>query len=222
VDTVAVCDTEPVAIEGLRSLLESIDGPRVVAAAHSLDAAIEAVRQLQPSLAIVDTAFGSHRVMDWLRRSRTGDCRTRAIIWGVTMPESEALQFLQAGAAGVVRKTAPVADLVTCIRAVISGRSWMEQNLIRDPAQPAATGQPVLTSRELQVVELIERGMKNKDIAIALGIRTGTVKIHLKHIYEKTGIRGRHGLALAGLRQKGLLVASIVQLPRPAASHFLT
>jgi DNA-binding NarL/FixJ family response regulator len=49
--------------------------------------------------------------------------------------------------------------------------------------------------------------MKNKDIAIALGIRTGTVKIHVKHIFEKTGIRGRYGLALSGLKQKGLMAA---------------
>ena len=61
--TVAVCDTEPVAIEGLRSLLASIDGPRVVAAAHSLDDAVEAVCRLQPSLVIVDTWMWSPFMM---------------------------------------------------------------------------------------------------------------------------------------------------------------
>jgi DNA-binding NarL/FixJ family response regulator len=174
---------------------------------------------------IVDTAFGSHRVMDWLGRLRTGDCPTRAIVWGVTMSESEAQQFLHAGAAGVVRKTAPVADLIACIRAVISGGSWMEHYFVRDPAPPVRAGRPALTSRELQVVELIERGMKNKDIGASLGICTGTVKIHIKHIFEKTGIRGRYGLALAGLRQKGLLVASVAERfpgPSAGAGHFLT
>jgi DNA-binding NarL/FixJ family response regulator len=72
------------------------------------------------------------------------------------------------------------------------------------PHQQAAQ-RLALTARELQVRELVERGMKNKDIAMALGIRTGTVKIHLKHIFEKTGIRGRYGLALSGLQEKGLL-----------------
>ena len=124
-DTVAVCDTEPVAIEGLRSLLESIEGPRVVAAAHSLEDAVEAVRQLQPSLVIVDTALGSRRVMDWLRCLRAGDCRTRAIVWGVTMSESEERQFLHSGAAAVVRKTASVADLIACIRAVLGASSFL-------------------------------------------------------------------------------------------------
>jgi DNA-binding NarL/FixJ family response regulator len=55
------------------------------------------------------------------------------------------------------------------------------------------------------VVELVEQGLKNRDIGQNLGIRPGTVKIHLKHIFEKTGIRGRYGLALSGLKEKGLL-----------------
>jgi len=46
---------------------------------------------------------------------------------------------------------------------------------------------------------------------VALGIRTGTVKIHLKHIFEKTGIRGRYGLALSGLKEKGLLSMATVE-----------
>ena len=62
-----------------------------------------------------------------------------------------------------------------------------------------------LTGREQQVLELVEQGFKNKEIATELGIRPGTVKIHLKHIFEKTGVRGRYGLALNGLRDRGLV-----------------
>ena len=171
--------------------MESIDGPRVVAAESSLEDAIEAVSQLQPSLVIVDTAFGSRPVLDWLRHLRAGDCRTRAIVWGVTISESEAHRFLQAGAAGVVRKTAPVADLIACIRAVISGGSWMEHYRVRDPELPVGTGHPTLTPRELQIVELVERGMKNKDIGVSLGISERTVKTHLSHLFEKLGVTSR-------------------------------
>ena len=62
-----------------------------------------------------------------------------------------------------------------------------------------------LTAREQQVLELVEQGFKNKEIATELGIRPGTVKIHLKHIFEKTGVRGRYGLALSGLKDRGLV-----------------
>jgi DNA-binding NarL/FixJ family response regulator len=54
-------------------------------------------------------------------------------------------------------------------------------------------------------MQLVEQGFKNREIANELGIRPGTVKIHLKHIFEKTGVRGRYGLALTGLREKGLV-----------------
>ena len=60
-------------------------------------------------------------------------------------------------------------------------------------------------------MDLVERGFRNKEIAGNLGISTGTVKIHLKHIFEKTGIRGRYGLALAGLKEKGPLLPELVQ-----------
>jgi DNA-binding CsgD family transcriptional regulator len=52
--------------------------------------------------------------------------------------------------------------------------------------------------------------MRNREIASTLGIGTGTVKIHLKHIFAKTGIRGRYGLALAALKEKGLLAEPIL------------
>jgi DNA-binding NarL/FixJ family response regulator len=121
------------------------------------------------------------------------------------MSQSEALRFLQGGAAGVVRKTAPIETIVKCLRTVLSGSNWMEEDMLREVDRPVRSGHSPLTSRESQVMELVERGFKNKDIGVSLGIRTGTVKIHLKHIFEKTGIRGRYGLAISGLKEKGLL-----------------
>jgi DNA-binding NarL/FixJ family response regulator len=137
------------------------------------------------------------------------DAHTAVIVWGSPLSEVEALRFLQAGAAGVIRKSAPLADLINCIRAVEAGGNWMESDIARNPPVPIRSTRSALTPREGQVMELIERGFKNKDIGQSLGIRTGTVKIHLKHIFEKTGIRGRYGLAISGLQQKGLLSAVV-------------
>jgi DNA-binding NarL/FixJ family response regulator len=194
-------------MEGLRCLVESIDGPRVVAAETKVEDAVAAVREHQPSILVVDKAFGAHTVTDWVRLLITADKPTAVIVWGAPMGESEALRFLQAGAAGVIRKTASLAALAACIRAVAQGETWMENETLRDPRMPLRTGRSALTPREVQVMDLVERGFKNKEIGETLGIRTGTVKIHLKHIFEKTGIRGRYGLALSGLKHKGLLAA---------------
>jgi DNA-binding NarL/FixJ family response regulator len=196
-------------MEGLRNLMESIDGPRVVAVETKVEDAVTAVRVLQPSILVVDKAYGVPTVMDWLRLLSSGEKTTAVIVWGALMSESEALRFLQAGAAGVVRKTSPLAELAGCIQAVAAGGTWLENEVVTDPRLPLRTGRSALTPRELQVSELVERGFKNKEIGQTLGIRTGTVKIHLKHIFEKTGIRGRYGLAISGLKHKGLLAAVV-------------
>ncbi|MGA3237766.1 MAG: response regulator transcription factor [Bryobacteraceae bacterium] len=202
--TVAICDIEPVAMEGLRALLESAD-LRVVAAETSLPSAIDAVRELQPSMLIVDRAFGIQAVTEWIGALRISQPSMAILAWSSAVSEIDAMRLLQAGAHGVMRKTAPLADLLNCIRSVAAGGTWMDDEIPRETAQPVKAGHSPLTFREMQVMELVERGMKNKEIGDRLGIRAGTVKIHLKHIFEKTGIRGRYGLALSGLREKGLL-----------------
>jgi len=210
--TIAVCDTEPIAIAGLRGLLESTGELRVVAAESTLADGMEAVRELRPALLLVDKALGIHAVLDWLTALRRMDPRPAVIVWGAALSESEALRILQAGAAGVVRKTSTLDSVMTCVRAVAAGGSWMEDSMMWERDRPYRNARSPLTGRELEVMELVERGLKNKDIASALGIRIGTVKIHLKHIFEKTGIRGRYGLALSGLKEKGLLISPILEI----------
>jgi two-component system nitrate/nitrite response regulator NarL len=203
--TVAICDTEPIAIEGVRLLLGECDDLQLIASETSLLGGMEMVRQHSPAVLLLDKGFGIHTIMDCLRRLRSGGSRAATIVWGVNLSEAEALRILQAGALGVVRKTAPIHSLMECLRTVAAGTTWMEESVLQEPEQVPRGTRSNLTSRELQVVELVEQGLKNRDIAAQLGIRPGTVKIHLKHIFEKTGIRGRYGLALSGLREKGLL-----------------
>jgi DNA-binding NarL/FixJ family response regulator len=189
--------------------MESIDGPRVVAVETNVEDAVNAVRTHQPSLLVVDKGFGVSTVTDWVRFLRSAEKPTAVIVWGTPMTESEAVRFLQAGASGVIRKTASLEELSDCLKAVAAGGTWMETGMTHEVQSPQRTGRSTLTPREMQVMELVERGYKNKDIGLTLGIRTGTVKIHLKHIFEKTGIRGRYGLALSGLKHKGLLAVAV-------------
>jgi DNA-binding NarL/FixJ family response regulator len=202
VETLAICDPAPIAMEGLRSLLASRGGPRVVAMETNLEDAVEAVRELGPSILVIDKSYGSHTLTDWVRILRADNHQTSVIIWGVPLSEPEALRYFQAGAAGIVRKSASLDHVWECIRTVATGGAWMEHEILRDPQRPVRTGRSALTTREMQVMQLVERGFRNKEIGHALGICTGTVKIHLKHIFEKTGIRGRYGLAVSCLREK--------------------
>lgn len=206
--TISLCDTEPIAIEGVRALLEHSDGMRVVSAEISLFDGLDAARELRPEMFVIDKAFGVHAVADCIASLREHLPGIFPVVWGSGLTENEALRLLQMGAKGVVHKTAPLEVLLRCFRTVASGGVWMEEDLMPDYDRSTRNGRSPLTARETQVMELVERGMKNKDIGHTLGIQTGTVKIHLKHIFEKTGIRGRYGLALSGLRDKGLLAAA--------------
>jgi two-component system nitrate/nitrite response regulator NarL len=206
VHTVAICDTEPVAIEGLRTLLAAAEGLRVVAAENSLQAGMDAVRELNPTVVVLDKAFGVQLILEAVRSLRHTESEVRSVVWGSAVSDAEALRLLHGGAMGVVRKTAPLDTLLECVSQVAAGYTWTEDSLIRVEPHLRSARSP-LTAREVQVMELVERGFTNKDIGMDLGIRTGTVKIHLKHIFEKTGIRGRYGLALSGLKEKGLLLA---------------
>ena len=173
---------------------------------------MDVVRELRPAILLVDKALGMNAVLDWLALLRQMEQRPAVIVWGAGLSESEALRVLQAGAAGVVRKTSKLDSVMACVRAVAAGGAWMEDSMTWELDRPYRAARSPLTGRELEVMELVERGLKNKDIASALGIRIGTVKIHLKHIFEKTGIRGRYGLALSGLKEKGLLTSPMLEI----------
>ena len=202
---VLICDSQPVAIEGLRFLLEKSGDLRFAGAVCSLDRVFDLARSLTPAAIILDKALGVAAVMDWLRQATTMGLTAAPVVWGAGINEPEALKFLQAGARGILRRTAEAETMLVCLRSVTSGITWMEDGIFGNAGTLMQPRRSQLTAREHQIAELVERGLRNRDIARTLGIQTGTVKIHLKHIFEKTGVRGRYGLALTGLREKGTL-----------------
>jgi len=203
---ISVCDTQPVTAEGVRTLLAGSPDMRFAEMAETLSQARDLVRHTSPDVLMIDKAFGMQAILDWLADLKADELTPTAIVvWGVSVSEAEALRFLQAGARGILRKTAGIPVVLACLRTVALGRSWMEDCVFRDSARADRYPRSELTAREQQVLELVEQGFKNKEIANDLGIRPGTVKIHLKHIFEKTGVRGRYGLALSGFKDRGLL-----------------
>ncbi len=208
--TVSICETQPLTVKGLNHLLTETDD-LVFGSSHVTPADwMLSPNAERTDVLIIDKGLGAKTVLDALQQLPATLSPTRAtvpivIVWGMSITEAEALRFLQVGAKGIIRKSADGQTILACIRAVIQGRSWMQDSVFREAIVPEAQVRTDLTPREHQVMELVEQGFKNREIAQELGIRPGTVKIHLKHIFEKTGVRGRHGLALNGLRQKGVI-----------------
>ena len=161
---------------------------------------------------VVDKGLGFAGVMELLQKLTSSSHSTPVVVWGTSITESEALRLLQAGAKGIVRRTSGSATLLACLRSVTSGGTWMEEGIFGSTEKLFNPRRSQLTTREREVVVLVEKGMRNRDIGKVLGIQTGTVKIHLKHIFEKTGVRGRYGLAFTGLQSKGSIAMAAPHL----------
>ena len=162
---------------------------------------------------VIDKGLGFAGVMDLLQRLTANSHPTPVVVWGASVSEAEALRLLQAGARGILRRTSESGTLLTCLRAVTTGGTWMEDGIFGSAEKLFNPKRSQLTNRESQVVVLVEKGLRNRDIARQLGIQTGTVKIHLKHIFEKTGVRGRYGMAFTGLQNKGSISPSAPSTP---------
>jgi DNA-binding NarL/FixJ family response regulator len=215
--SVALCESQPITAEGVRALLAASGDLECRWAIPNLTVALQVLRQQPANVLLLDKSLGLTQVLHALEDLREAAPSAAAVVWGTSMTEAEALRCLQGGARGLLRKTADLGSLLACLRAVAAGQTWLEECVFRDGPRLEQPVRSDLTERERQVLTLVEQGLKNKEIAADLGIRPGTVKIHLKHIFEKTGVHGRYGLALNGMRQRGVLGLQDRQtLPRSA------
>lgn len=198
--SVCSCDPQPIIHQGLATVLGGTSEFEFVDSSLTLEDVISQVDALHPGIVLIDRSFGMHALVEAIMAVRRCSTNSEIVVWAANISDVESFRLFQAGARGVVRKTADVDSLLDCFRTVIRKQLWTE-NLVAEEHSPL--GRPrsrPLTPREQQVAELVSKGMKNREIAEALDIATGTVKIHLMHIFEKTGIRDRFELALHGLR----------------------
>jgi DNA-binding NarL/FixJ family response regulator len=211
--SIGLCETQPATAEGVRALLGSTQDLECAWIVPSPAVAAQLARQQRPAVLLLDKSLGQQAMLNVLADLKTHVPVTGVVVWGTSMNEAEALRLLQLGARGLLRKSSDLATIETCLRTVANGSTWLEDCVFREGARPEIAPRSELTAREAQVLALVEQGMRNKEIAGSLGIRPGTVKIHLKHIFEKTGVHGRYGLALNGMRQRGALLARAVEMP---------
>jgi DNA-binding NarL/FixJ family response regulator len=214
--SVFACESQPIVLEGLAKVLSECEDLDFVGSAPALADTFAAVRQIAPDIVLLDHSAGLKAVFEFIADVKNAAGTCQPILWVHDLADVDCFRALRCGARGILKKTLPVSALTDCCRAVAAGNVWIEGS-----PEPSADGldrrsAPRLTPREKQIVHQICEGQKNKEIAQALSITAGTVKVHLMHIFEKTGVKDRFELAIQGRKLLGLETSTIPRMsPMP-------
>lgn len=194
--TVYACESQPIVIEGLEKVLASSDDLIFAGAGRTLAEALPWVIRQEPDLILIDPSTNLRGALEFVQSAKERTVRCQVVLWVTDMEEADYFRALQAGVRGIVKKTLPVVSLMDCLRAVARGTIWIDHSVSdRVMGYLARRNAPRLTPRERDIVRLVCQGLKNREISESLGITPGTVKVHLMHIFEKTGVSDRFQLA---------------------------
>jgi DNA-binding NarL/FixJ family response regulator len=202
--TVFACESQPIVLEGLEKVLSRSEDFQYLGASSSLTEALGAVREMRPDIMLVDHSSGLKMVFQFISDVKSTWPKCQPVLWVNDLAEIDCFRALQIGARGVLKKTLPVEAVTDCLRAVGQGNIWIEGSVEQSLPGFERRAAPRLTPREREIVKQICVGMKNKEIAGTLSITAGTVKVHLMHIFEKTGVKDRFELAMHGRKLLGL------------------
>jgi DNA-binding NarL/FixJ family response regulator len=204
--SVFVCESQPIVIEGLRKVLAETNDLLFAGTVARPADVLDAIQNIRPNIVLIDGSAGLTAALRLLGHLKAAG-PIHPVLWVVDLPEMDAFRALQMGARGIVKKTLPTAILLECLREVGAGQIWMQESeQVTDFLQRKDASR--LTPREKEVVRLICRGLRNKQIAENLHITPGTVKVHLMHIFEKTGLKDRLALAVHGREMVGVEVTT--------------
>jgi DNA-binding NarL/FixJ family response regulator len=202
--SVFVCESQPIVIEGLRKVLAETNDLLFAGTVARPADVLDAIQNIRPNIVLIDGSAGLTAALRLLGHLKAAG-PIHPVLWVVDLPEMDAFRALQMGARGIVKKTLPTATLLECLREVGAGQIWMQESeQVADFLHRKDASR--LTPREKEVVRLICRGLRNKQIAENLHITPGTVKVHLMHIFEKTGLKDRLALAVHGREMVGVEV----------------
>lgn len=194
--SVFACENQPVVVEGLLRVFEGVQDLRLIGCAPDIETALRQTVAERPQILLLGQPPALKSVLPLLARARQIDVDTRIVLWVSELSDMDSFRALQMGARGVITRTQPIDALLECMRSVGDGNVWLEASA-RGATPRSALGFRI-TPREREIIELVCRGLKNKEIAEVMSITPGTVKVHLMHIFEKTGARDRFQLALQG------------------------
>jgi two-component system nitrate/nitrite response regulator NarP len=186
---------QPFVGRGLADVLRDRPEYRLVACCDSLAAALHCLATAQPTVVLV--YLTSHISLSYVRTLRYAGDRARIVLWGEGLTGEFAFQAMQLGVRGVLSSDISIDGLLAAIENIHRGILCFEPELMESVLAQKRVN---LTKRQVQIVSLVSQGLKNKELADAMGITEGTVKVHLYKLFRKLGVNDRLDLALYGLK----------------------
>ena len=195
---IVIADDHAVVRRGLRQFFLEEEGFEVVAECDDGFAAIEAVHNLKPDIALLDLRMPGIDGLEVARRLRNAGSDSPVVLLVASITDDEVIEAMRLGVKGIVLKEMAPSLLVQSVRKVAAGGVWVEKQSVTRAVErlihQESTGREVrvnLTPRELDVVRMVAEGYGNREIGERLFISEATVKTHLHAIYEKLGVKGR-------------------------------
>ena len=205
-----VVDDVPLFRAGLASALKDA-GFEVVAEAGDAEGAVSAAEEYQPDLVLLDILMPGISGLEVVEKISAVAPDTRVLLLTASESEEDLLVGVKAGARGYVTKDAPFDALVGALTAVESGGAAVSPNMagkLLDVTRQLLRHQellqsrkPVLTGRELEVLQLVAEGQTSREIGVLLFISENTVKNHIRNILDKLGLHSRNEAVLYAVRE---------------------
>jgi len=186
---VLIADDHPIVREGLCSLVSRQADMKVVAEAATGREAVDLCVRHKPDVALIDLRMPEVSGVEAIGILRDRVPNVRAIVLTTFNGNEDIYRSLRAGAKAYLLKDAPRDELLNCIRSVDEGKTWISPLAAANLA--ARLNEEALTPRELQVLRLVAAGKSNKEVAAALFVTEGTVKVHVNRILKKLNVSGR-------------------------------
>lgn len=184
--TIAVVDDHPVVLEGLANLLNQLPDLELIHRCADALEAIQLLRKQPVELVITDINLFDINGIELCRRIKQEFSQIRVIGMSTFHEPRYVSELLQAGGSGFITKNASMGEMEKVIRSALRGEVYISPLLAdQKPLQFAQTEVPVLTRREKEVLQLIARGLTNKEIAQALFVSLNTVDSHRKNLMHK-------------------------------------
>jgi two-component system NarL family response regulator len=185
--------------KGIARLLDLEPGMTVVAEAGNGEEAIEQFRRHTPDVTLMDLELPRMDGVEAITAIRREFPNARVIALTMYQGDEDIHRAVQAGAVAYLLKDTVPEVLVRVIHDVHEGRRVFPPEILA--AIERRAGQPALTSREVQVLELLAEGKRTKEIAAALGVTIDTANAHIKNIYSKFAVHGRGAVVSEAIRR---------------------